>query len=163
MRIIWDTTESVFAAEFTDFASDLDAVKAAGFRTFGAPAWVWYAPSPGVKALERLRKNPPKSGLVITEVALQKYKSVKEEFDKKAEFKKTFEKLRVAARKEQAGSKVGQYEKDGFISFIVQPCTEKFVHTYAAPAPPTAWCFICGDSVHEYEGTDLCLWCSEKF
>lgn len=163
MRIIWNTTESVFAAEFSDFDGDLDAVKAAGFRTFGAPAWIWYAPAPGIKAVERLRKNPPKSGLTISELALEKYKSVKEQFDKKVELKKTFEKLKVAAQREQTGSKTKQYEKDGFTSFVVEPSAEKFEHTYIAPAPPAAWCFICGESVYEYEGTDLCLWCSEKF
>lgn len=163
MRIIWSETESVFVAEFSsDFAGDLDAVKQAGFRTFGAPEWLWYAPPPGVAALSRLQKNRPKSGLVITEVAFQKYNLLKEQFDKKVEFKKTFKKLQHVA--DQDSVKRPTYkDENGIVSFVVEPVDEEFTWKFSPPALPDQWCFVCGDPVYDYEGTDLCLWCAEKF
>lgn len=139
----------------------MELVKQVGFKTTGAPSWLWYTPKSA--PLNKLRAAKPKSGLVITEVALEKYKFLNEQAERKAELKKLFEKAKVTAQREQIGSKAKTYEQDGFTSFVVEPSTEKFEHTYTAPAPPSAWCFICGDSVHAYEGTDLCLWCSEKF
>lgn len=164
MRITWNSIESVFVADFSsDFSGDLDAVKTAGFRTYGAPHWVWYAPSPGIKALERLKKSPPKSGLLITELALEKYKLLKQQYDKKVELKKEFQKMRTAAQREQEGSKTKEYEKDGFVSFVVEQKDTNFVNSYVKSAPGPDYCFVCGESTYLPEQSDLCLWCSEKF
>lgn len=161
MRIVWNDTESVFVAEFSDFTGDLAAVKAAGFRTHGAPQWMWYSPSPGVIALDRLRKYPPSSGLLITETALQKFNFLKEQFDKKKELKKTFKKLITAAQNDSV--KRPTYEKDGFSSYSVEPIDTEFVMKYTIPKPLSDYCFVCGDVVYPPEQPDLCLWCSDKF
>ena len=80
MNIRWDTAERVFIAEFSqDFAGDLEAAKTAGFKPLGVPPpWVWHAPSPGVKALNRLRANRPASGLTITTEARLVYEPLAE-------------------------------------------------------------------------------------
>jgi len=163
MRITWNTAENRFQIE-VDHATlrdDVDSVKTAGFRTTGPPQWVWYTNK--ISSLESLRKNPPKSGLTITELALEKYKFLKEQAEKKAEVKRAFEQEMKAAE-ERAPSKWPQYKdpETGITCFIVEPAAESFVWKYVAPEPPPQTCFICGSPLYMFDLDDICLWCEKK-
>lgn len=162
MRIIWSSEENWFQAELPpgeNWRDDMELVKQSGFKTTGAPTWLWYTSK--ASTLNKLRDKKPKSGLIITEVALEKYKFLNEQEQKKVELKKLFEKGKQAAQKDSV--KRPEYEKDGFVSFVVDRKDTRFAIKYVRPVPPAAYCFVCGDPVYDYEGTDLCLWCSEKF
>jgi hypothetical protein len=92
-----------FEARFSrDFQGDLDAVKTAGFKPdTSSGAWVWHTAK--IPVLEKLRKNRPASGIAIDDATFEKYKELKEQFDKNEEIKKAakaFEKERKAAEKE---------------------------------------------------------------
>jgi len=107
MRIIWDDQENRFLAELTpgeQWRQDMEAVKAAGFRTTGPPAWQWYAGT--VETLENIRENPPKSGLLITEQALEKYKPLLEKFQQKQELRKQFKQAQKTAKKQSKDSEI---------------------------------------------------------
>ena len=168
MRILWNSTQNVFQAEFSaDFQGDLDAAKAAGFRTFGAPEWIWYAPPPGIKALNRLKDNKPKSGLTITEAALEKYKTLSVKYEKKEEIKKALKDARKAAKKEECSLPWFDIPEKGYIDASDLPPMPPFVHTYVRPNYPHEFCFICGCevpicSLYKTEPLAICLWCEKE-
>lgn len=162
MRIIWDSSENRFQAEISSefWHDDIESIKVSGFRTTGPPKWIWYTSK--ISSLELLRKNPPKSGLAITELALEKYRFLSEQINKKKELKKLFEKATKDAV-ENAAPKWLQYldEEIGVVCFVVEPSAEPFTWKYIPPPAPGNYCFMCGDPVYDYEGIDLCLWCSK--
>ena len=173
MNIRWDTAESIFVAEFSsDFAGDLDAVKAAGFRTFGPPTWIWYAPSPSIKALNRLRENRPASGLTITPEALNIYKplAVIEEQNTNtrkqlAEAKKQLKKERKESEKEETSAAfAGLTEEKWWIGAEDLPPWSEIA---PKAAPEAIWegprCVVCQQPVYSYEYPEIpvCLWCSK--
>jgi|SRR5579859_5386975 len=171
MRIIWNQQHQIFQSEFSsDFQGDLEAVKAAGFRTFGAPEWIWYAPPPGVKALNRLKAKPPASGLTITETALERYKPLNEREQKKEEIKKALKEARKAAKKEEKNNDPTTLlviPEKGYIDASDLPPLPPFVRTYVSPEYPHEFCFICGckvylNSIEKTEPLPICLWCEKE-
>jgi len=174
MNIRWDTTESVFVAEFSsDFAGDLDAVKTAGFRTFGPPAWIWYAPSPGIKALNRLREKRPASGLTITPEALEVYKPLAFAEEQNAivrkqltEAKKQLRKRRIESEREEITSTAftGLTEEKWWIGAEDLPPWSPIA---AKAASEAIWegprCILCTQPIYQYElqSPPMCLWCEK--
>jgi len=164
MRIIWNNENNWFQAELSlneNWRDDMELVRSLGFKTTGPPSWIWHTSQ--ISLLEKLRDRRPKSGLTITEVALEKYKFLKEQSSKKQELKKLFIKDKKASETTAADKKCKEYEdpRTGIVCVYVPTATEKFNWKYTPPAPPTNYCFMCGDFVYDYEGTDLCLWCSK--
>lgn len=171
MNIAWSQSMRAFIAEFSsDFQGDLSAIKAAGFRTFGPPAWVWYAPSSGIKTLNKLRENRPASGLTISEEALAIYKPLAEQEARKAELKKQFSVLEKKAKKERKDK-----EQEAATSALLNipegqiwigpedlPPKPLFISELPVPAPHKGpWCHVCGQPVYLYElqQPPTCLWC----
>ena len=159
MRLKWNPSESSFEAEFQDFQGDLAAVKAAGFKTTGAPGWVWYTQKVG--PLDKLRKNRPASGLTILEDALAEYNRLKIEEDKKtallAELK--------AAKKESKVDKPGKVEpvpEGQEFGYNCVADTEKTIRIgYVPPVWTGPRCVVCDDPVRFYELQEppTCLSC----
>ena len=167
MNIRWDSSE--FVAEFSsDFHGDLDAVKAAGFRTNGPPEWRWYAPN--VKALSKLREKRPASGLTITLDALDVYKTLAELEARNEEVKKQFAEQKKKAKKEQK-----KKDEEIAIQLIPEgqmwigpedlPPMPPFVPSYVVPPPPDLKCIYCSQPVYiEYEKVSppMCIWCEAQ-
>jgi hypothetical protein len=168
MRVLWDDAESAFLAEFTpgeQWAGDLESAKTAGFKTSGPPNWKWLARKAAV--LNKLRQNKPASGLTLTEVAFQHYKSINEREEKKAELKKNFQKLKKAADKESKDPEVsGLVElvipEKGYIDASDLPSSAYQVVVYTPPPSPKDTCFICEEPVYFYEKSGICLWCERE-
>lgn len=163
MRIIWNDTENWFQAELSldeNWRDDMELVKGIGFKTTGSPSWMWYTSK--ISTLNKLRDSKPKSGLVITEVALQKYKFLSEQAQKKAELKKTFQKEKLAAENNVTTREEYTDPVTGMTGFVVKPSTEPFTWKFIPPTPPDVYCFICGDPVYFYDYPDMCLWCSKS-
>lgn len=171
MNIRWDTAESIFVAEFSsDFAGDLDAVKVAGFRTFGPPAWVWYAPSPGILALNRLRANRPASGLTITPEALEIYKPLVVIEEQNAATRKQLAEAKKQVKKERKESEQEATEAS-FTGFSEEkwwvgvedlpPWVPVAAEAIVKAAAQGSQCVICEQPVYFYESQDppTCLWC----
>lgn len=168
MNIRWDTAERVFVAEFSqDFAGDLEAAKMAGFRPLGVPPpWIWHAPSPGVKALNRLRQNRPKSGLTISPEALVVYQPLAE-LEAKNEAVRAqlaeIKKQRKKSEKEAAKSQPQIPEGKAYIEAADLPPTPLYVPSYTiTPVPTSGICEGCGDPTYFYELDNLCLYCEVK-
>lgn len=168
MNIRWSPERRQFEAEFSaDFAGDLEAVKEAGFRTTGAPNWLWYAPPPGIKALERLRAKRPASGLTITPEALSAYAPLAEQAAKNTEIRKAAADLNKANKKqkkkaeqEATGDAAMPPEKE-FITAADLPPMPPSTNLFVRPAPPTSLCFICLEPLYFYELPDICLFCEK--
>ena len=168
MNIAWHTFERVFIAEFSsDFRGDLDAVKAAGFRPLGVPPpWIWHAPAPGVKALNRLRENRPASGLTITPEALEIYKPLAELEARNEEVRKQLAEQKKKAKKEQRKKEEETAVKlvqEGPIWIELEnlPTGPLYVSSFTAPLPPDLKCHVCLQPVYFYElqSPPTCLWC----
>lgn len=165
MRIYWHEEKKVFAVEFHDFQSDLDAVKSAGFRTFGPPEWIWYAPPPGVNPLNRLRENKPASGLTLTEVAFNKYKTASEKLEQKTALKKQFQDAQKKAKKESKDPEISGLTEivipeKGYINQSDLPPFKSTWKPFVFPKPDSV-CVVCGDYLYlplpDYP--DICSWC----
>jgi hypothetical protein len=170
MNIRWDTAESIFVAEFSsDFTGDLDAVKAAGFKTFGPPAWIWYAPSTGIKALNRLREKRPASGLTITPEALEVYKPLAAIEEQNANTRKQLADVKKQLKKERKesetvpdGAFAGLTEEKWWVGAEDLP---PWVDIAPQAAPEASWegprCVLCEQPVYFYEqqSPPMCLWC----
>lgn len=169
MNIAWSQSERVFIAEFSsDFAGDLEAVKEAGFRTFGPPSWVWYAPAPGIKALERLRAKKPNSGLTISPEAFAVYKPLAEQEARNAEIRKAAAELNKANKKEKKKKEQTETaaelmpEDKMFITAADLPPMPPSKNPYTPPLPPAERCQSCQSPLYFYESKDLCLWCEKS-
>lgn len=166
MNISWSQSERVFVAEFsTDFDGDLQSVKDAGFRTFGPPSWVWYAPAPGIKALERLRVKKPNSGLTISPEAFSVYKPLAEQDARNAEIRKAAQELNKAnkkqKKKEEHTTIASELMSDDkmFITAADLPPMPPSEKLYTPPPPPEERCQSCQAPLYFYESKDLCHWC----
>lgn len=167
MRIVWNQSEHYFQVEFTQgdlWKDDMETAKTVGFRTTGPPQWQWYTTKPSV--LNKLRTNPPKSGITITEVALQKFQFLNDQEQKKLELKKTYEKAKKAARKQSKDPDISGLTElvipdKGYIDQSDLPPlvpTWKFM----PPPVPDACCFVCGEPLYWFpDYSDICLWCSK--
>lgn len=161
MRLYWHESESVFAAEFQDFQNDLETVKIAGFRTFGPPEWIWYAPPPGVKALNRLRDLKPASGLTLTEVAFTKYQVLNQKEQEKAALKKQFKDAQKQAKKSEKLPELETYfdEEIGVTCIVVETIPSTFVMPKVTQTSDTV-CIVCGQYLYPpLDYPDICLWC----
>lgn len=163
MRIVWNEQENYFQAEIVfvvdQWREEIDTLKLAGFKYSGDPSRQWYATK--ASALNKLRKNPPKSGILITELALEKYKKLNEQEETNAALKKEFKKLQKAV----GGPFPWREELDpgtGVVCAVIPSVESEFKLDYTPPAPPDALCFICDRPVYFFEYPDLCLWCSKQ-
>ena len=166
MRIKWNPEMSEFQAEISltndGWRDDVDILKQSGFHTSGPPQWAWLTTK--VSVLNKLRDLKPKSGLAITELALEKYKFLTDQQTQKAQLKKQFEQAKKQAAEEIDSAKWRDYidEETGIVCKQVEPLDTKFVWKYTPPPAPEVWCFICGDALYFMDYPDLCLWCSNK-
>jgi hypothetical protein len=168
VNIAWNSVVKVFVAEFSfDFAADLEAVKAAGFRPLGIPPpWIWHAPPPGVKALNRLRANKPASGLSINSDALAIYQPMAEQEEKNEAIRKQVVDLKKKVKKEKKESEKATPkipEGKMWIGPEDLPPMPKFTHAFVPSPPPDLKCFVCQQPVYPYEYPDIpmCLWCAK--
>jgi hypothetical protein len=164
MLIDYDPARHVFVAQFSqDFHGDLDAVKTAKFMTTGAPDWIWFAPPPGLPALERIRKNKPASGLTITDAAYAIYEQLAAAKLKNDEIKKLMKKAQKEAKQISIPDAILDekwWDKES-------PPPEPFVSPYP-PSPPADYeCFVCkgpiyGSALDLLEPWPICLWCEKQ-
>jgi hypothetical protein len=166
MNLRWNPTFRRFEAEFTDFQGDLEAVKAAGFKTDGPPEWVWY--SYKASPLTKLRENRPASGLTITTEAKEQYAplaAVEANNEKvKAEFAKHKKVLAKKLKEEKEEGKATPIPEKGYIDASDLPPMPPSNQKYNPPPCPKLRCFVCDSPVYFYEKQDppTCLWCEIK-
>lgn len=159
MNLVWNKSIRRFEAQFTDFAGDLAAVKAAGFKTDGPPSWVWWTHK--VAVLNKLRKNKPSSGLLITDEALSEYTPLAEMEAKNEETKKLLKKAKGEAVKLRAPSWIPA-GKDSLGPEDLPPY-DSSRSSFVRPIPPPTRCLLCGDPTYPiYEQENLCLWCEKQ-
>ena len=177
MHLKWNQFERRFEAELSrdNFQIDLEAAKAAGFKTDGAPAWVWY--SPKAMSLKWLRENrPPVLTIEVgARVEYERLLSVEETNARiKAELqvhKKTLKK--TLDREKRQGemhatvipSKPG--ELYNYIGAEDLPPMSPRENPYVPPPSPDVLCFVCESPVHPFEYAEgtvnpACLWCRKK-
>jgi hypothetical protein len=159
MRILWNAG---FQAEFsqTHWQEDLDAAKAAGFKTDGPPGWLWKTHKAAV--LNALKELKPKSGIRITPEALEKYKPLDEREKKNAELKKDLKKALKELKKEtdkNDPTTLYNYAEKGYVVSSDLPPLPPFVSTYKPIPTPKETCMICDDPLYFYEREDICLHC----
>ena len=163
MNLIWNGTHRRFEAQFEEFQGDLAAVKAAGFKTDGAPEWIWYTCRAG--PLTKLRENRPPSGLTISPEARENFTALLSVETKNAETK-----AQLAAHNKELKKKLKIDDKEilvipekGYIDASDLPFKPSPVVAYKPPAPPTTLCIVCQDPVYFYEKQDppTCLWCEK--
>lgn len=168
MRIIWDEFNNRFTAELSpgeNWREDMEAAKLSGFRTTGPPDWPWYASKASV--LNKLRENKPKSGLVLTEVAFQKYKLINDKEQTKLSLRKEFKQAQKKAKKESKDPEISGLRdfivpEKGYIDSTDLP---PLVSTWTFPVfpKPDVYCFVCEAPLYlpfpDYP--DICLWCEK--
>lgn len=160
MNIHWDQIGRRFVAEFTDFGGDQPAVKIAGFRTDGAPGWIWWTAK--AEVIDKLRKNRPPSGLQITDEALAEYKRLSDILTKNKETKKLFEKAKKAAKPIVSWIREGEI----WLSKEDLPPYESpknlFIPQHKAALVSDTRCALCGEPTYEpIELPYICLWCEK--
>lgn len=166
MNLSWDAQNSRFIAQFSsDFQGDLAAVKSAGFKTDGAPAWIWYTFKAG--PLTKLRSNRPPGGLTITPDARANFTRLWEVEERnakaKAELAQHTKQLKKNLKiKEQEGNAFDIPVK-GFIETCDLPPMPVRKNDYIPPPPPNTKCCICESPVYFYEKQDppTCLYCEK--
>ncbi len=168
MNIRWDSSAREFVAEFDDFRGDLEATKEAGFRTNGPPEWRWYAPAPGIKALNRLRENRPASGLTITPEALEIYKPLAEAEAKNEAVKKQLAEAKKKLKKVLKESAKCEWIPVGkeYLDAEDLPPRPPYVPSVVITTPvPTLLCRTCAQAVYFYEYPEIpsCIWCYKIF
>ena len=164
MNLRWNPSYQRWEAEFNDFANDLAAAKAAGFKTEGAPGWVWYATK--AAQLTKLKANRPPQ-LTITPEAREQYNAL-------AAMEEANAKIKAEAKKHETAQKKIQKEKKqdenawvipskGYIDASDLPPISPSATKYTPPPPPTTLCIICGDPIYSYElqSPPTCLWCEK--
>lgn len=168
MNLRWNGTFHRFEAEFSsDFHGDLAAVKAAGFKTDGAPEWIWYTYKAG--SLTNLRMKRPASGLTITPDAREQYTSLSTVEERNAKLKAELAEHNKALKKklkieEQEGNAIKIPEK-GYIDASDLPPMPPFAQPrpQVNPNSNAPKCIICASSIYFYEKQDppTCLWCEK--
>jgi hypothetical protein len=168
VRIIWQNDR--FEAQLSPgehWQPDMEACKAAGFKTDGPPTWTWAA----VKAapLVKLRENRPPSGLSVTPEAFSKFQAMSQEEEKNAALLLTLKDAKKKIRKvqeiEQRESALPDYWKKGEFGREDLPpeviARSKSLLDWKRPKPPKETCINCDGPVYFYEQQDppMCLWC----
>jgi len=169
MLIDYNPVSHLFVAQFSqDFQGDLDACKAAKFMTSGPPDWTWYAPPPGLPALERIRKNKPASGLTITDAAYLVYQRLADIKAKNDEVKKLMKKAQAEAKKTPDKTPDAPDHDCGEHCWIGPkdlPPEPPYVSPYPKSIPPDLKCYVCQTFVYEEymltEPFPVCLWCEK--
>jgi hypothetical protein len=165
VNLKWSGTYCRFEAEFSaDFRGDLAAVKLAGFKTEGAPEWIWYTYKAG--SLTKLRENRPASGLTISPEAREQYTSLSTVEQKNAELKAQLAAHNKALKKklkieEQEGRAFVIPEKGYIDASDLPPMPYRGEIAYVPPPPPSTKCIVCSCPVYFYElqNPPTCLWC----
>jgi hypothetical protein len=164
LRIIWDDQESRFLAELTpgeQWRDDKDSIQAAGFQTDGPPDWRWYTKK--ASTLNKLRENKPKSGLVLTEVALSHYQALNQKEEQKAALKKQFKTAQKQAKKTEKLPEPDVYfdTEIGVMCLVVQPKVSEFTQPIIHGKSDTI-CIACGDPLYPpWDYPDICVWCDK--
>lgn len=177
MNLRWNISLRRFEAEFSqDFNGDLAAVKEAGFKTDGAPTWIWHASKAG--PLTKLRTL--RAGLLtISPEARSEYVSLAAMEEKNAKIKAEVAKHNKAQKKKQAvamqmANAIVMPEK-GYIDASDLPPLPPSCHEHIPPPSPPSpdsdpddpnlKCLNCGVPVYFYEMLEpypLCLWCEKS-
>lgn len=166
MNLKWNSELRRFEIEFHSLWEEQPLAKAAGFKTDGAPTWVWW--SQKSEPLTKLREGKPPL-LTINPDAKAEYLALKEREEKQAELKKQAKKNAKELKKklehdQQDKARPGEYldEALGFICLTIdaKPLERQ---AYVPPPPPKERCIICGDPVYfyEYETVLACFWCQQ--
>ena len=161
MNLRWNGTLRRFEAEFSaDFQGDLAAVKAAGFKTNGAPGWIWHTSKAG--PLTKLRTL--RAGLLtISPEARAQYILLAAMDEKNAIVKAQLQKVTKERKKKEkinAPSTEMIVPEKGYIDASDLPPLSCLVQPYIPPPPPETKCIICGVPVYFYElqNPPVCLW-----
>ena len=184
MRISWNPIQLCFELTFGDFKTDLELAKAAGFQTSGPPQWIWYTTKS--KVLKKLKELRPE-GIVIAQDALEMFKAVCVEEDKRAETKRIVADLKAKAagkptqaekeakRKEREAVRVAKglgpierkprQARGGMRAEAINEIKYEVPYiAFVPPAAPHTRCIFCSEPVYYYEKTDplpICLWCEK--
>ena len=132
MRIIWNPDFKQFEAQLdagSNWATEQQAVKAAGFKTEGPPDWKWVTFRAG--NLIKLKVANPSLNLTITPEALEHFKTLKTAEDANAAVRAALK----AHRKE-----VGKIEDSGS-GFRMVMGPEGFLIADIEPGEPSGWEF----------------------
>lgn len=163
MNLRWNNVEKRFEAEFSaDFQGDLDAVKAAGFRTTGPPDWVWHTLK--IPVLDAIRTtNRPASNVTINDDAKEIYLRLKGIEDKNAEVKKALAEERKRQKKLKKLDEKCNWLPEGkeyLTADDLAPC-EPPEPRPAYPDSTGPPCVHCGSRIWFYEKQDppTCLYC----
>ena len=169
MNLNWNPTLRRFEVQFHDFNDEQPRAKAAGFKTDGPPAWLWY--SHKAAPLTKLRENRPAT-LTISPEARTEYTKLKEVEDRNAATKALMAEHKKALKKKlktdkQDSMKPDEYFDEGLqcVCLKVEPKPFESTNPFVKPAPPETTCFICGTPVYFYEhGKEQkpsCLFCQK--
>lgn len=140
-----------------DLRDEVSLLQRAGFRT-DRQTWTWHTTK--ASTLNKLRKYDPKSGLAVTELALEKYKPLDQQEKTKRELKKKFQKLQQAAQAFHFEEYLDQELQ--IVCFVVKPVDAPFVWDYHPPAPPTKLCLGCDDPMYfPFDDRAYCIWCEK--
>lgn len=161
MRIIWNEKENAFQVEFSEkhWSSDLEYAKTSGFKTQGPPSWSWL--SRNILPVNKLRKNPPLSGLTITELALEKYNFLEKKIAEKTALKKQAEQILKETDQSQSWEEYFD-EELGFMCIVVKSKKSDFTWIPPMHSAPEAHCIICGDGLYLMDYQDVCMWCDTQ-
>lgn len=177
INLKWNQFERRFEAELSrdNFQIDLEAAKEAGFKTDGAPAWIWYS----IKAmpLKWLREHRPPM-LTIEADARVEYERLLPVEENNARLKTELQVHKKALKKTLDREKrqgelrtlVIPHKPDELFDYIGAedlPPMPPFEKQYVSPPPPDVLCIVCKSPVYPYEyaeGTEnsACLWCQKK-
>lgn len=172
MHLKWNQFERRFEAELGSggFKADLEAVKEAGFKTSGAPDWVWFS----LKAmpLKWLRENRPPV-LTIDASARAEYERLLPVEENNAKLKAELQVHKKALKKtldrekRQSDLVTLVIPEKGYIGPEDLPPIPPSEKVYIPPPPPSVLCFVCKSPVYPYEYAEgtmnpACLWCQKK-
>jgi len=178
MNLRWNGTFRRFEAEFSsDFQGDLAAVKAAGFKTDGAPTWTWYTFKAGSLTKLRSPEVRPPSGLTISPEAREQYTSLSAMEEKNAEIKAQLAEQNKALKKKikidkqeacSVATSVSYYDVENEC-WVDPPLKPPVGPPFVQPRPEgnpnedAPKCCICGTPVYFYEKLNppTCLWCEK--
>lgn len=169
MNLRWNPDLRRFEAEFHNFREEQPLVKAAGFKTDGAPQWVWW--SAKSEPLTKLKENKP-AILTINADARVEYAALKVIEDRNAATKAQFAEHKKALKKKLKLDKQDAAQPDEYFDEEIQvtcsrvePKPPAITRPFTPPPPPEITCFICAAPVYfyEYEGTRAsCMWCQKE-
>ena len=168
MRIVWDDQDNRFLAELTpgeQWRDDKDSIQAAGFQTDGPPSWIWFTRKASV--LIKLRDSKPKTGITLTEVALEYFKQLHQKEEQKSALKKQFKDAQKKAKKESKDPEISGLvelvipEKGYIDASDLAPIESKWKSPMFSK--PDVFCIVCGDPLYlpfpDYP--DICIWCDK--